>query len=219
MRLRDAIAGGFIIQTAPGVYAAAEASQEAAPEVEPEQNKDELGGEAIEQEAEAVLGNLVAGTDPNDQISAVKQVVASPTGEVSPELLAHVAGTLGTNPEALAGQIETIRSGFEAQARTAVEAMGVNPDAVFEHAWANHPDQMKRVMNDHAMKRSTDGYKSLARNYIENLDTIAPEAVLGADFADGVTAREDGGKIILTDANGTTYEWRTAVRSGIVSLG
>ena len=64
MRLRDAIAGGFIIQTAPGVYANAEASQEAAPEVEPEQNKDELGGEAIEQEAEAVLGNLVAGDRP-----------------------------------------------------------------------------------------------------------------------------------------------------------
>lgn len=166
---------------------------------------------------EAALGGLAGYTDPNDQINAVNQVVDG--GAVSPELLARVAGSQGVAPDAVAGQVESIRAGFEAQARSTVAAMGLDPEAVFTHAWEVDPEGMEKAQRDHATQRSTEGYKALARSYVENLDTLDPQAVLNAEFGNGVTAYQHGDKIILQDHLGRTFEWKAAVRAGIVSVG
>ncbi len=235
--IAQALAAGFIVQTAPGQYAAPDGSQQAAPDGSqqaatdfteaPEDGKDSLGGEAIDPEAEKAFGDLIQGTAANDQISAVKQMIESPTGEMSPELSGHMATAMGIEPEALAGQVETVRAGFEAQAKATVEAMGLDADKVFDYAREHNPELSQKVVNDHVMGRSTDGYKALGQDYLTNLDTIDPGALLDpegplkAHLANGwgVRRQDRSGEIILTDPNGATYEWKSAVRTGVVSVG
>ena len=60
------------------------------------------------------------------------------------------------------------------------------------------PD-LTEAMIEQGTQRSTAGYAALAREYVANLDTIDPDAILGASFPEGQSARRDGrGQIVIT---------------------
>lgn len=94
----------------------------------------------------------------------------------------------------------------------------MNDEAVIEWAREHRSDQFTKAMEEQATKRTTDGYVALARDYLTNLDEVDPDAILEADLADGLEARREGDKIILRAATGQTFDWKTAVRAGIVTV-
>ena len=115
--IAQALAAGYIVQTAPGQYAAPDGSQQAAPESEkeaPEDGKDSLGGEPIEKEAEELLGDLYSKTDGTVQLQALNQLAND--GEISDDLINQVASSVGIEPKAAGEQLDTVVSAFRAQA-------------------------------------------------------------------------------------------------------
>jgi len=66
-------------------------------------DKGDPQGETLGDEVETSLNELIAETNPHDQLAAMHQVAE--TGEVSPELIAQVAQSMDIEPEALTGQV------------------------------------------------------------------------------------------------------------------
>ena len=118
------------------------------------------------------------------------------------------------------GKVETVFNAMRDQASAAVAKHGVDAEEVW--AWANEPANLPKLqaaVRKHAMTRSTASYADIAQEYIANLDTIDPEAILSADFGgQGKAHRDDNGNIVITDSKGVTYKWSTAVKAGIIKL-
>lgn len=227
MKLSHALAGGFVIRNSDGSYSDPTGkkstpteqvlgdSQESTGESDESEGHPDLQGEPIasEESLVALLGN----TDGNDQLTAVNQIVD--TGEVSDELVNHVASNLGIEPEALNGQLGTMVSEFESQARATIDQSGIDSEVVLEWARENDPDTLRQAMMDQATKRTTSGYTNITQRYVEQLDTIDPDAILNANLQNGLKAhKDDSGRIVLTDSLGRSFEWRNAVRGGLVSV-
>ncbi len=95
---------------------------------------------------------------------------------------------------------------------------GVEPEALWEYY--NQPTNLPKLqaaVRQHAMTRSTAAYGELAKEFLSNLDTIDPAAILEADFGGkGSAHRDANGKIVVTSPNGTTMSWAAAVKAGLV---
>ena len=52
------------------------------------------------------------------------------------------------------------------------------------------------------------------------MDEHSPDAILNADLGEGIrrTYRDHNGAIVLEDANGRGYTWKSAIRAGLVKL-
>lgn len=236
VRLRDALAAGFVSKDAAGNYVAGPGTFNAAKEpslADPKTGEDKdddkksdddkktKGDDTLEgfadTKVEATLNAVIAGTNAEDQLAAVHQVTE--TGEVSPELIASAAQAMGMEPEVLQGQVGGIIEAFEIQARDAMtKAAGVDAQEVLEWVWEHRADALNKAMLEQGTNRSTAGYAALANDYVLNLDTIDPERILGATFVDGLSAHRDpDGKIIITGPDGP-QPWKTAIRTGLLKL-
>lgn len=222
MRLSQAVAAGYVVRRPDGTYTFPDGSRQApgAPQEAQESPQESdpgegLGGERIA--SEESLAALAGLADGQTALQAVDQIIAG--GDLSDDIVNRVAGTGGMEATALRGQVGQIVADFETQARTVVQRSGLDPEAVFEWAHENQPDLMRDAMKSHATQRTTSGYDKVTQAYLENLDTIDPEAILGASFANGATAfRHTDGSVILKDHMGRTFKWRDAVRNGLVSV-
>ena len=141
------------------------------------------------------------------------------SGQVSDKLIEATAQAHGVTPEAMTEQVGNVIEAFAAQAHQAIaEATGMDSETVVAWMREHHMDALKAAEFAHATKRSTTGYTELAKAYVADLATIDPEAILGATFPDGQSARRDGrGQIIIT-VDGQEFTWASAVRAGFVSL-
>ena len=240
MALRHALAAGFVSRDAAGNYVAgpggpgdtaksladpkgdeadAKTEAEKADADKAERDKGDQGdGVALDEKIESHIDSLLENSSSDDQLAAIAQVAE--TGEVSAELITAAAEGAGVSPEAMTEQVGNVIAAFETQARDAItEATGMDSQVVIDWMKAEHMDALKAAEFAHATKRSTSGYTELAKVYVENLDTIDPDAILGATYPEGQSARRDGrGDIVVTGPDGVEYPWRSAVRAGFVSL-
>jgi len=104
------------------------------------------------------------------------------------------------------------------QAMATGETQGMHRDVCLAWALQNHPDMYKMAVINHATKRSTKGYQEIAAKYVASLDTANPDAILNAQFGEGITAsKARNGEIILHTPQGD-FEWKASVRAGRVSI-
>ena len=147
--------------------------------------------------------------------------MTSGDGEIDPHLINRISSEAGLEPTVMHGKIESVASAMRTQASAAVAKHGVDPEALW--AWSNEPANvgaLQAAVRKHAMTRSTAAYGEIAKSYILAMDEHSPDAILSADLGDGIrrTYRDDHGAIVLEDANGRSYTWKSAVRSGLVQL-
>lgn len=88
-------------------------------------------------------------------------------------------------------------------------------------AWgyANAPELMQRAIRQHATQRTTAGYQAVAKQFVENLDRIDPEAVLQAELPQGWTAKQTkGGRVVLVSPQGREHSWQALAKSGRLTV-
>ena len=225
VRLRDALAAGFVSRDAAGNYVAGAAAEKSLADPKgdddekTDKDKGDTGdGEALDAEAEKSVDSLIESTSPDEQLAAIAQVAE--TGSVSEALIAQVAESQGVTVEAVGEQVGSVLASFEKQARASIEAAsGVPSETVVQYLRENKLTELKAAEFEHATKRSTAGYTALAKSYVLDMDVHSPDAILGATFPDGQSAHRDGrGNIIITASDGIEYPWKTAVRAGMLSI-
>lgn len=169
------------------------------------------------QYAEMLLETGSKSVDAGAQTAVALDFIES--GDVSEGNIGRVASAMGVEPHEARGMAQEVYRGFEAQAYQTVEKTGLDAQEVFAWAQKEAPETLKRAMHSHAMERSTKGYTEVANAYISNLDTVNPEAILGADFGSGITAKREGGKVILDLPGVGTVDWKGAIKSGLIRVG
>lgn len=189
------------------------------PEGTPDNAQDttEVKMEALDETTESMITEAAQGADVGDVMSAIN---AFAQGEmIREDTVGRIASSLGLEPGEASDRIETVRAGFESQARAMVAKTGLDPQAVFDAAWKDAPELMQNAIRHHAMERNTGGYQAVVNHYVLNMDTLNPDAILNAEFPDGTKAhRGQTGKIMLATPKGR-MEWKSAVRAGFVKIG
>ena len=222
MSVRSALEAGFISQQPDGTFQAGpvdSSAQEKAPEDREDLDPSDAG-EFLPPADEAVMDELVASTSGQDQVDYIHQLTSG-DGEIDPHLINRISSEAGLEPTVMHGKIESVASAMRTQASAAVAKHGVDPEALW--AWINEPANvgaLQAAVRKHAMTRSTAAYGDIAKSYILAMDEHSPDAILSADLGDGIrrTYRDDRGNIVIEDASGRGYTWKSAIRSGLVKL-
>jgi hypothetical protein len=191
-------------------------SRALASEATPEETPDE--GEALpDASIEANLAGLCASITPTTQVAMAQQIIAS--GEINSGTLARAAGEGSIEPEVLNERISSVMDGFQAQADSTVRKLGADDTQQF-YDWCrqNHPDGLRKAMNDHVMGRTTQGYQPLFNAYVETLAEHSPEDVINASFGSGITARMVNNQVILDIPGNGQMPFRSAVKAGLIKV-
>lgn len=222
MKLRHAIDGGFVKQRQDGSYYGVTGN--GVPQKKPadeklEEHPDlEMDAFPVEHRAaDETFTELVAATLPGTQIAAVHSVAES--GELNEEIASQLASQLGIEPEAFNEKMAPVWAAFKQQADAVIQGYGVDPQAVYAYAREHNNQALQQAMKDQGLKRTVSGYKSLAENYVMNLDTIAPEQILSASFGPGVSVRKDASGRIIVKTPTVETTWKAAVRAKLIKLG
>lgn len=221
VKLSDAVAAGLLEVTEDGLITGENAGP--APEKKSETDKDihpDLKAIALDKEGEAAMSVINETVSPTTQREAVNEYA---TGEgISEATIAKAASEAGVEPSVIHERMGAVEQKLYNQASDQVSKLGVHPDALWE--WANSDpaakEQLGRAVVQQLTNRTLHSYTALAETYISNLDTIDPQAILDADLGvAGTSVHQDAqGTIVVTDANGTTYSWKSAVAAGIISV-
>lgn len=190
------------------------------------------GGEAEAKEApatdvlrmddasEAAMDTLVLETTPTTQAAAIEEIAAN--GDISPNTINRLASEAGVTPEEMADKIETVHAGFYTEIAARMEGLGVHDMEGFGE-WiasdgrlsAESQEATRALLRDNA----TEGFEALASKYVSALDTIDPEAVLGACEEAGIeTFRGVNGSLVLTIPGHGQASWREAVQLGVIKV-
>ena len=181
-----------------------------------EAGKDVLRAETFSRDAEASYEQLRDMASPSAVAGAI--LAAAKGEEFSDSLLEQAASEMRMEPDALREQATAIREAFSDQAHSAIESLGLDSEAFFDWAWKEKASEMRQAVTRHARERTTQSYRDLANAYLTDLPRIAPEAILNAEFADGIKARKAAdGKIILETPIGE-IEWTSAMRKGFLKV-
>jgi hypothetical protein len=229
--VRSALSAGYLVRDADGSlrepWQKAKANPAPEPKAEPTDqtgdddqpdvgpSDDELEGLG-DDELEGLISTVADAAPQQDVISVIN---AASSGEDLPDqALNQIADSMGLSRDEALEQYETIRSAFEDQASRAVEeATGLDAEAVFEWAREHASSELAGAIRSQAMNRSTAGYQELARQYVENLDSIDPDALLSAQYPEGVRAVQRDGRVVIETPQGA-IPWRLAVRKGIAKV-
>jgi hypothetical protein len=210
----QAVAMGWLTRPNQGGTPAAAVPQGVAQEAEQQQPEDvhpDLQTEAVDRETEQTFTSLVESTSAGTQIAAVNDLATD--GEISERHLGELASQMGVEPGQVQAMVEAMRPAFEKQASSAIESYGVAAEDVMEWAQEARPREAQEAVNRHLTLRNTHGYHKLAQHYVQNLDTINPDAILSAEVIGGKVERI-GGKIVLTNAKGQRMTWSEALALG-----
>jgi hypothetical protein len=217
----DFIKMGVLVRRADGTVAPAEEATGEAEEPAQEQQQQQDSEEPLEalsdRAADEAFSTLCNNASIGNLTAAMGDVVkGQPVSDVT---LNRIASEMGLEPEQARAMEAQVRAGFEADARRAVEALGLPSDKVFAWAYRNEPKLMADAIRRNVNDRTTKGYAEVAKAYLSNLAEIDPEAILEAPFGDGITVyRSDNGEIVVRDVEKGEARWRTAVREGWISL-
>ncbi len=220
MTARSALEAGFLALDANGTFIPGPVDSNAEPEKDPEKDPEVDAGEFLPDEAEAVMKDLVETTSGQDQVDVIHQMTSG-DGAVDPNLISRVASEAGVDPNVIHGKIDNVANAMRAQASAAVAKHGVDPEAVWEYA--NRPENvgaLQAAVRKHTMTRSTKAYSEIANAFILSMDEHHPEAILTADLGPAIkrTFRDEQGAIVIETADGKTFGWKSAIRSGLVKL-
>ena len=206
--------------SAPPPQADQDGHQEDQQQIHPDLVTESTGDEATEQ----ALTQFAEGTAPDLQLAVIDEVINNLEGDISEEAIGTIASQMQIEPEKANEMVDTVRAGMEAQARSVItDALGGNAElteTMLAWAYDQRGDEVSKAVREQLLNRRTAGYAELAKEFMANLDTIAPDAILNAEMAGGVSVtRDDRGRIVVRDdRTGRTYGWRSAVEAGIISL-
>lgn len=185
----------------------------------------ELQSERMESEdAEASMDALASGVDLGTSMEALAEL-ADGNAEVSERVLADAASQAGVEPQDISRHIETARAGFTQQAEAKIRSVigsAFEAGAFWDWAWnaSEATELMQKSISDQVTKGTTHAYGDLATEYVANLDRINPEAILSADFGEGLGAIQDEkGEVLITKDGRPIGSWETLYRTGFVNLG
>jgi hypothetical protein len=208
---------GMVSLNASGQYIEVQGGVEAASrQPEPEQVVDDAEGFADPQ-AEAALGELAQSVSPSLQVGAVVDIVNS--GELNPLTLNRAASEAGIDPAAMQVKVDAALDQFRAQAVSAVQGYGSNdPEGFFEWAREHVPNGLKEAMHRHGMERTTKGYEPLFQTYVGTMELHDPHSILEAEFGGGITARQEGKRVLLNIPGKGEMSYGVAVKSGFIKV-
>ena len=223
MTIRSALEAGFISQQSDGTFVAGPVDSTAQANKDADENKDLDAGDAGEflpEADEAVMKEIIDNTSAQDQVSIINDITSG-DGTMDPNTINRAASEAGVEPSVMAGKINSVAEAMKTQASAVVAKHGVDPEAVW--TWANEPANLptlQAAVRKHAMERSPAAYGDIAKAYILAMNEHSPDAILSADLGEGIrrTYRDQNGAIILEDASGRGYTWKSAIRSGLVKL-
>jgi len=98
-----------------------------AEEATPESTVESLEG--MSSDLEVSITEFAEGASQGDVLAVINSMATA--AEFNKEALGRIASRMGTEPEAIQEKVSSIRAGFEAQARAAVES---HPES---HSWGN----------------------------------------------------------------------------------
>lgn len=205
---------------------AADQQQAQQQEQQGEDHQSEDGGEDVEANMEAlddttegVITEAAQKLSPTDVRGAIEDLAKGQY--VREEAIGRMASELGIEPDDMQGRVEQVRGAMQEQAMNRMAAHGVaDAQEIVNWAWENAPEMMGEAIRTHATQRSTKGYDKVVQAYTEQLDNVAPHALLNAQPGDGIRSirRADNGKILLTLDDGQEMEYRAAVKAGHIKL-
>jgi len=168
--------------------------------------------DALDPHSEAIMSDVVSKVAQPLAIGTLRELIDN--GENAPSTIERVAEQLNVSPAEAGQRIETLKIAFDGQARRAI---GGNSEAVLEYARQHQPQALKDAMRAHVMDGTTEGYRALARSYIEDLATVNPQAILSSKdaAARGVRQERDGSITVLHPKAGRVA-WKVAVRTGLI---
>ncbi|PZP67940.1 hypothetical protein [Methylorubrum populi] len=200
---------GRYVEVQGGVDAASRQSEQEAP-------VDDAEGFA-DPKAEADLMELAQTVSPSLQVGAVVDIVK--TGDINPLTLNRAASEAGVEPAVMQARVDAMKSHFEAQAYTAVRGFGSDdPQDFFEWAREHMPNSLHEAMHRHGMERTTKPYEPLYRTFIGSMEVHDPHSILEAEFGGGITARKEGGTVLLNIPGKGEVSYGVAVKSGLIKV-
>ena len=217
MTIKSALDAGFVKEH-DGTFVAGDVDSSA--EVKDQDLDPSDAGEFLPEADEATFKDIIDNTSAQDQVSIINDITTG-DGQIDMNTINRAASEAGIEPAAMAGKVNSVAVAMRDQASRAVAKHGVDAEAVWEYA--NQPENvgtLQAAVRKHAMTRSTAAYGDIAKSYILAMDEHSPDAILSADLGDGIkrTYRDHNGTIVIEDASGRGYSWKSAVRSGLVRL-
>ncbi len=217
MTIKSALDAGFVKEQ-DGTFVAGDVDSSA--EVKDQDLDPSDAGEFLPEADEATFKDIIDNTSAQDQVSIINDITTG-DGQIDMNTINRAASEAGIEPAAMAGKVNSVAVAMRDQASRAVAKHGVDAEAVWEYA--NQPENvgtLQAAVRKHAMTRSTAAYGDIAKSYILAMDEHSPDAILSADLGDGIkrTYRDHNGTIVIEDASGRGYSWKSAVRSGLVRL-
>jgi hypothetical protein len=220
--VKAAIAAGLVQTNADGSFsvvsqAARVQAQQQQRQAQAEAQNLEIGPqEGVAPQVEDTIHTFASSVSPSTVMGAVLDF--SNGQEVRDSHIHQAASEMGIEPSAVRSMVDQVRGAFETQARAVVDNCGLSSDEVFAWAYQNKPEMMKDAIHQQATMRTTKGYQKVAQTYMENLDTINPQALLNAQLGQGLKVmKANNGKIVIQTPKGQ-IEYRAAVRSGLIKL-
>lgn len=217
--LKAAIAARLVTANPDGTFSVVSQEARAQAQREREAQAKAEAAEAVEtvdRGTEATITTFANGVSPSTVMGAILDFASGQ--DVREGHITHAASELGMEPTKVRAMVEQVRGAFEAQARSTVDRAGLPSDEVFAWAYQNKPDLMKQAIREQATMRSTKGYQRVAQAYMENMDTINPDALLNAQLGEGLEIKKaSNGKLVLKTPKGE-MEYRAAVRSGLLKF-
>jgi len=176
-----------------------------------------VSAQALAGGAEDVLGTICQGATPGVQMRGLMEL--TDTGSLSTNTLNAAATEMGIHPNELRGRVEQVLQGFHTQAARSVERLGCE-DAEHFFAWAhaNKGQAMQDAMRKHGTERSTAAYGPLYQAYVEDMANHSPDAILSAEFGDGVKAYQRDGRILVNVPGFGELPFQSAVRAELIRV-
>jgi hypothetical protein len=139
-------------------------------------------------------------------------------GALSQDSLSRIAGATSLEPGEVVRRAETIRAGYEAQAR---EMLGPWADHIISYANLRDRSAARKAVDRHINHEAPDAYDGLVQNFWLNLDKHNPDLILKAGNASEIGARRESNGTITVQVPGmpTRMTWGAAVRAGFIGKG
>ncbi len=167
-------------------------------------------------EAEQAAQMLATQVDQNTQIRALIELADA--GQVTERAINAAASQAGIDPSEMKAALAKALDGYGGQVTSFLTERGASPDEFFRWAKTTYPTDYKAALIGHVQDRNVAAWGALADRYMVNLDHISPDAILSANFENGITARMDyGTRAVILDIPGHgSMRWSAAVRAGLV---
>lgn len=142
------------------------------------------------------------------------------TGVVGDDMIARLAAP-GENPEQVNAKVQTAIEGYRGDAvRGAARHAGTDEALAYEALMASAgTPAMKKAMHDHVQRGGTRQYSQFVRDHVASIAEAAPQRILTAQCAPGISVREDGGGQIVVTIDGQNFRWQDAVQQGLIRVG